>query len=180
MNKPAGRLLAFEGAHGVALGQAARARGAERREDKACVSVWDASGIFGEVQLATVGAGDPSARTLLLLYAADLAYRVRAEIKPALAAGRLVVVAPYTATAIAFAEAAGLDPAWATHVLSFAPRPESTSLVDAPPAEEVSERKGFVEFSVRQLLKDDDAAGRLDLLRRTRSGLKSRLGAANS
>jgi len=175
MNRPPGRLIAFEGTHGVALGSAARARGAERREDKGCVSVWDASGIFGEVQLATVGAGDPSARTLLLLYAADLAYRVRAEIRPALAAGRLVVVAPYTATAIAFARAAGLDAEWAAHVVSFAPQPEQTTLADAPPAEEPAERKGFVEFSARQLLKDDDAVDRLDLIRRTRSALKNQL-----
>lgn len=173
MSKTPGRLIAFDGTHGPVLGSAARARGAERREDRACVSVWDASGIFSEVGLATVGAGDPSARTLLLLYAADLAYRVRAEIAPALEAGRLVVVAPYVDTALALAIALGLEPAWAANVLSFAPAPEERHVVDAAPAEEAEQRRGFVEFSAQQLLRDDDVAGRLEIVRRTSARLKS-------
>ena len=46
------------------------------------------------------GFKDP--RTLLLLYAADLAFRLRWEIRPALAEGHTVIAAPYLDTAFAF------------------------------------------------------------------------------
>ena len=80
-----------------------------RRQRRGGISSWDASGIFGEVVVAEESAGLPSARTLLLLYAADLAFRLRWEIKPALAEGLIVVAVPYVDTAIAFGRAAGLE-----------------------------------------------------------------------
>ncbi len=171
MNKPAGRLIVLDGVNGAALNASARNLATDRRDERSCVSVWDASGIFGEIQLANVGAGTPSARTLLLLYAADLAYRLRAEIMPALEAGRLVVAAPYVGTAIAFADALGLNPQWVAGMLSFAPAAERGELVTDAPEEEIVDRKGFVEFCCRQLLKDDDHTGRLDLIKRTDSSL---------
>ena len=66
-------------------------------------------------------AGAPSARTLLLLYAADLAFRLRWEIRPALAEGRTVVAAPYVDTAMAFGRAAGVPVGWLTNLFRFAP-----------------------------------------------------------
>ena len=65
--------------------------------------------MFQELAVADEAAGAPSARTLLLLYAADLAFRLRWQIRPALAEGRTVVAAPYVDTAMAFGRAAGLE-----------------------------------------------------------------------
>ena len=41
-------------------------------------------------------------RTLALVYAADLAFRLRWEIRPVLDAGGVVVASPYVETAVAF------------------------------------------------------------------------------
>src|SRR4026208_607986 len=49
---------------------------------------WAASGVFQDLAVADDGAGAPSPRTLLLLYAADLAFRLRWEIKAAMAGGQ--------------------------------------------------------------------------------------------
>lgn len=172
LKKSGGRLVALDGINGGALDAAARALGNEHRDERSCVSVWDASAIFNEVLLATVGAGDPSARTLILLYAADLAYRVNSEVRPALEAGRLVIAAPYVETAIAFGHAAGLDEAWVAEVMAFAPTPASREIIDSPRADGF-EHRGFVEFCARQLHGDDDKA-RLELLKRAAARLKKR------
>jgi hypothetical protein len=87
------------------------------------ISHWDASGIFQDLTVAEEAAGAPSARTLLLLYAADLAFRLRWEIRPALAEGRTVVAAPYVDTAVALGRAAGVPVGWLTNLFRFAPRP---------------------------------------------------------
>jgi|RhiMethySRZTD1v2_1073278.scaffolds.fasta_scaffold278165_3 hypothetical protein len=118
--------------------EAARGRDAERGASKvraallskwndagAGISHWDASGTFFELQL---GNGRKSLtlspRTLLLLYASDLAFRLRWEIRPAVAAGQIVIAAPYTETAIAFGEAAGLPRKWIVELFRYAPRPD--------------------------------------------------------
>ncbi len=92
------------------------------------VSRWDASGLFFELRLGKRRHLTLSPRTLILLYAADLAFRVRWEIRPALAQGRIVVAAPYVGTALAFGAAAGLPTEWVSHVLAFAPRPDLSYL----------------------------------------------------
>ena len=99
---------------GVDAGGRARrgARARSARRARGGISRWDASGVFQELAVADDAAGAPSARTLLLLYAADLAFRLRWQIRPALAEGRTVVAAPYVDTAMAFGRAAGLKPAW--------------------------------------------------------------------
>ncbi len=167
------RLIALDGINGRALGQAARALAAADRRRRAAVSYWDASGIFAEIAVADVGAGDPSARTLLLLYAADLAFRLRWEIRPALAAGRLVIAAPYVDTAIAFGRANGIEADWLTDMFGFAPRADFRRLVDAPAARLRAQRKGFVEFACGQVLaaRAGDTRGRL--IRRTSLQLKA-------
>jgi hypothetical protein len=85
------------------------------------ISRWDASGAFYELRAAGKKAMTVTPRTLLLLYASDLAFRVRWEIRPALDAGQTVIAAPYVDTAIAFGEAAGLSRRWVAEVLRFAP-----------------------------------------------------------
>lgn len=175
MTRPTARLIALEGVNGGALTSAAQAVAAANRAQRPGISAWDASGIFGEVMLADVGAGDPSARTLLLLYAADLAFRVRWDVTPALAAGRLVVVSPYIDTAIAFGRAAGLDEAWLTDVFNFAPMAATRQHVDTAPAHTVAERTGFVEFGSRMVLGEHAGEARLTLMKRTRANLTNQL-----
>ena len=71
-----------------------------------------------------------SPRTLMLLYAADLLFRLRWEIRPALAEGRTVVAAPYLETAVAFGRACGLSRHWLDALFSFAPRPDACHVVE--------------------------------------------------
>src|SRR5712692_11563593 len=121
MSRARAILVSVDGVNGAAVKTAARAVLAETgRARRGGVSAWDASGLFEELAVADQEAGTPSARTLLLLYAADLAFRLRWEIRPALAEGRLVVGAPYVATAIAFGRAAGLRGGWLTDLFGFA------------------------------------------------------------
>jgi hypothetical protein len=114
------------------------------------VSQWDASNIFFEL-----GRRDPeqhpplSPRTLLLLYAADLAFRLRWEILPALKEGRHVLAAPYVQSAIAFGRAAGLPQQWLVSLFGFAAKPQACYRVKAVERrsdwiEEPSD--GFLEF----------------------------------
>jgi hypothetical protein len=113
------------------------------------ISHWDASGIFQDLVVADATAGAPSARTLLLLYAADLAFRLRWEIRPALAAGRTVVAAPYVATAIAFGRAAGVPAGWLANLFRFAPPPGERRFVSAPRG--AVARDGFVGFASERI-----------------------------
>jgi hypothetical protein len=76
-------LIAVDGVDPTAiLAEARIALGQSRRGG---ISKWDASGVFDDLAVADEAAGAPSARTLLLLYAADLAFRLRWQIRPALA-----------------------------------------------------------------------------------------------
>jgi len=76
-------LIAVDGVNGVAVKAAARAALAEAGSARrGGVSAWDASGLFEELAVADETAGPPSARTLLLLFAADLVFRLRWEIQP--------------------------------------------------------------------------------------------------
>ena len=115
------------------------------------ISRWDASGVFQELSVADDSAGAPSARTLLLLYAADLAFRLRWQIRPALAEGRTVVAAPYVETAIAFGRAAGLNPAWLSNLFRFAPRAGTRRFVHPRRGRRQAVKDGFVAFSCDKL-----------------------------
>jgi hypothetical protein len=111
-------------------------------------------------------------RTLLLLYAADLAFRLRWEIRPALEEGRVVIAAPYVATAVALGQAAGLDSIWLTDLFHFAPSAEP-HVIDPAPARQVSDREGFVEFAWQRLEKRLGGLTRLQLMDRTRRHLRA-------
>ena len=125
-DQPAGRLIAIDGTRGRDVARAASALSDALNADgvECAISRWDASGLFGE--LAAGAQGDPhlSPRALSLVFAADLAFRLRWEVGPVLARGGVVIAAPYVETAVAFGAAAGLGEAWLRHLLRFAPKPD--------------------------------------------------------
>jgi hypothetical protein len=142
--KPA--LIAVDGVDASALLAAAKAAlGTTPAAIRGGISRWDASGVFQDLAVADAEAGAPSARTLLLLYAADLAFRLRWQIKPALAEGRTVVAAPYVETAMAFGRAAGLRPKWLVNLFAFAPRAADRRFVHARDRRAAVD-DGFVAF----------------------------------
>ena len=105
-----------------------------KRELPALVTRWDASGLFNDFVAAPVEERDVSPRTLMLLYAADLAFRLRWEIEPALGDGHVVIAAPYVTTGVAFGVAAGLSQEWLLTLFRFAPVAARTVVLreDAP------------------------------------------------
>jgi len=121
-----GRLIALDGSRGrdvVADAEALAARLRARGRDCG-ISRWDASGVFGDLLLADRDELDIGPRTLTLLYAADLMFRLKWEIRPALAEGKVVIAAPYLNTAVAVGVAVGLPDTWVREVLRFAEAPE--------------------------------------------------------
>jgi hypothetical protein len=142
-------LIAVDGVDAAAV--LAMARRALHPPSRGGISHWDASGVFQDLIVAEDAAGTPSARTLLLLYAADLAFRLRWEIRPALAEGRTVVAAPYVETAVAFGRAAGLPAAWLRNLFRFAPRPTDRLFVSRSSGSPVGV-DGFVGFVCERML----------------------------
>jgi thymidylate kinase len=154
----AGRLIAIDGAVGRDVSDAATALYdfLTERHATSGVTRWDASGLFTDVVSAPVAERDVSPRTLLLLYAADLAFRVRWEIGPGLEQGLVVVAAPYVATAIAFGRATGLSHDWLKTLFRFAPHATRTIVLRDRKPQRVWKRKpdrGFAE-SCTVLLED--------------------------
>ena len=123
--EPHGRLIAIDGTRGKDTSAAAAAviDALKERSVDCAISRFDASGLFGELAAAGRGDRNVSARTLTLVYAADLAFRLRWEIRPVLESGGIVIAAPYTESAVAFGAAAGLDETWIRELLRFAPKP---------------------------------------------------------
>jgi len=121
-----GRLIAVEGNCGPIVAASAKrlARALRSAQGRGGVSAWDASGIFTELAAGETGIPGASARALTLLYAADLAFRRRWQIEPALEAGVSVVAAPYIESAKALGVAAGLPKRWLDELFRFAPRPD--------------------------------------------------------
>ena len=123
------RLIAIDGSRGADLAKAANrlAAALQKRGVTCVISRWDASGLFGELaQSGERSAASP--RTLSLVYAADLAFRLRWEIRNALEAGTVVIAAPYVETAVAFGAGRGLPEQWLRELLRFAPRPDVQGL----------------------------------------------------
>lgn len=166
-----GRLIAIEGLGDKALVKAARAELDDvPRAARGGCSEWDASGIFGDLSVADPGSGAASARTLLLLYAADLKFRLRWEIMPAINKGKVVVAAPYVQTAIAFGRAAGLEAEWLKNLFQFAPEPARRKTL--PAQRGAGDRSGFVEFVCDQLSARPEGPKRRDLRDRIWAELK--------
>ena len=126
-----GHLVAVDGSRGKDVSSAADAlAGRLRRGGVECViSRWDASGLFGELAQAGRPGRHVSPRTLSLVYAADLAFRLRWEIRTTIETGGVVIAAPYVDTAAAFASACGLPDSWLRDQLRFAPAPDVRGIV---------------------------------------------------
>jgi hypothetical protein len=169
---PPGALVALDGVDGAALLGAARAALATR--PRGGISRWDASGVFQDLAVADRSAGAPSARTLLLLYAADLAFRLRWQIRPALAEGRTVIAAPYVDTAMAFGRVAGLPATWLSNLFRFAPRAAERRIVNSPGRKTLSATDGFVGFSCERVAPPGDSAARRRLVAAIVKELKRR------
>lgn len=178
-------LVSVDGVSGRALAAAAQGLKADGHQG-AGISEWDASGIFGDLAAADDEAGAPSARVLLLLYAADLAFRLRWEIRPTLAKGRTVIAAPYVDTAVAFGRAAGVPGGWLRNLFSFAlEAAESHHLAPSPPAiasasrttrPTVAIRSGFLEFACERVAGTGTGLSRQALMDRARAYLKTAAG----
>ena len=166
--KARGRLIAIDGVNGPAIEAAARRLRADGPKG-AGISEWDASGIFGELGDSDEESA-PSARVLLLLYATDLAFRLRWEIRPAIEEGRVVIAAPYVETAIALGRAAGLRGGWLYHLFGFAP-PATQSRLVAPPRHSV-DHGGFVNFGCERVASARAGLSRERLLERAAAFLK--------
>jgi hypothetical protein len=145
-----GRLIALEGSRGPDLSATAKRLLRHLcRKSEGGVSEWDASNIFSELRMGDANIPGPSPRTLVLLYATDLAFRLRWEIKPALEEGQCVIAAPYVHSAIAFGKAAGLPRRWLVEVFRFVPKPEVFYRVPerrAPAAATAKVLDGYLEF----------------------------------
>ena len=120
-----GRLIAIDGSRGkdTAAASAAVIEALKAKRVECATSRLDASGLFGELAAAARGDRQISPRTLLLVYAADLAFRLRWEIRPVLESGGVVIASPYVETAVAFGTACGLEEGWIRELLRFAPTP---------------------------------------------------------
>jgi len=118
-----GRLIAVDGSRGKDVAVAAGdLLAALKREGIECaVSRWDASGLFTDLAAGGRIDRNVSIRTLSLVYAADLAFRLRWEIRPVLEAGGVVIAAPYLDTAVTFGTICGLDEEWLRRLMRFAP-----------------------------------------------------------
>jgi len=118
------------------------------------VSVWDSSSIFFEMHGLEVG-DRPSARTLVLLYAADLCFRLRWEIIPALEEGKCVVAVPYVETGFAFGAVAGLPQKWLTEVFRFAPKASQSFRLNGSSSRKLGPpTSGFIEYCSSSLNED--------------------------
>jgi hypothetical protein len=124
--KRSGRLIAVDGSRGKDTAAAATAIVEVLRRDgiECAISRWDASGLFTELAAASRNDRHISIRTLSLVYAADLAFRLRWEIRPVLEGGGVVVAAPYIETPVAFGVTFGIEDEWLRQLLRFAPAPD--------------------------------------------------------
>jgi len=147
-----GKLISLDGIAGSSLLPAAKKILKSNSQDSSGWSIWDASSIFFEMQGIEVDKL-PSARTLILLYAADLYFRMRWQIVPALEEGRTIVAAPYVETAVGFGVATGLSKRWLNELFSFAPKASAAYWLDAPAARR-AKTDGFIELCCTMLNED--------------------------
>ena len=173
-----GRFLALEGIRNADLILAGkhllRSLGASKNGG---VSTWDASAIFFELCRAKKRYGVPSPKTLLMLYASDLAFRLRWEIQPALEEGQTVIAAPYIDTALALGAAAGVPKDWTLDLFNFAPKPEATYGLrerEEPSYWTGQRSAGFIEFCCATLAVASDQWHQAELRKRAIGYLNAR------
>jgi len=165
--KSGARLIALDSVSGSAVLAAAKDFRAVGRKGVG-ISQWDASGVFGDLDCDAHNR--PSPRVLLLLYATDLAFRLRWEIQPALAEGRIVIAASYVDTAIAFGRAAGLRGSWLTNLFGFAPVAAESHRIAPPKA--TPGRDGFIEFGCDRMASARKGLSQHRLMERAAAFLK--------
>jgi hypothetical protein len=168
MKAAAPSLIAVDGASDARILALAHGLHQQHGRRRSGISRWDASGLFEQLMVAGDEAGAPSARTLLLLYAADLGFRLRWEIQPAMGDGKTVIAAPYVETAMAFGRAAGLSREWLANLFQFAPRPAHRLIADGSSVLGPGAPNGFVEFGCRSLGGRPLGLSARDLATRTR------------
>jgi hypothetical protein len=171
-----GRLIAVDGSRGKDVTAAANAVAArlKRAGVECAVSRWDASGLFTELAAGGSSDGTVSLRSLSLLYAADLAFRLRWEIQPVLDAGGIVIAAGYVDTAVAFGASLGLSEDWLQKLLQFAPPPALCGLaqerkIDRPWKPRLD--RGYPEYGAAIL----KAASLVPASKKTRRAMMARL-----
>lgn len=151
-----GRLISVDGTRGKDVTLAANDIVARLKHDgiECAVSRWDASGLFTDMAAGIGGDRNVSIRTLSLVYAADLAFRLRWEIRPVLEAGGVVIAAPYIDTAVAFGAICGLDEEWLRRLMRFAPAAGYRGLADERKIDRPWKRRtdrGYAEFGALML-----------------------------
>jgi len=151
-----GRLIAVDGSRGKDVAAAAGdIVAALKRERIDCAtSRWDASGLFTDMAAGGRIDHNVSIRTLSLVYAADLAFRLRWEIRPALEAGAVVVAAPYIDTAVALGATCGLAEDWLQLLMRFAPVPDFRGLTEERKIDKPWKRRadrGYAEYGAMML-----------------------------
>lgn len=151
-----GRLIAVDGTRGKDVTLAANDLAARLKHAgiECAVSRWDASGLFTDLAAGRSGDRGMSIRTLALVYAADLAFRLRWEIRPVLDAGGVVIAAPYLDTAAAFGATCGLDEAWLRQLMRFAPPPDFRGLAEERKISKAWKRRldrGYAEYGAAML-----------------------------
>jgi thymidylate kinase len=123
------------------------------------VSSWDSSSIFYELERSEFLTHPPSPRTLLLLYAADLSFRLQWHIRLASQEGQCVIAAPYVESAIAFGRSVGLPLRWLNALFRFAPKAGTIYRIQEPKElpKRIKPLDGFTEFAYLALRADSDA-----------------------
>jgi len=174
-----GRLIAVDSSRGKDTDTAADAIVERMREAgvECAISRWDASGLFGELAATARGDRNISMRTLALVYASDLAFRLRWEIRPVLEAGGVIVAAPYIETAIAFGAGCGLSEQWTRQLLRLAPPADLRVGIDERKVNQPWKRRadrGFPEYCAMML----EASARRKLSKGARHEMMRLLGKA--
>ena len=151
-----GRLIAIDGSRGKDVTLAASDLAARLKHDgiECAVCRWDASGLFTDLVAGGRGDHNVSVRTLSLVYAADLAFRLRWEIRPILEAGGVVVAAAYVDSAVAFGASCGLAEDWLRRLMRFAPPANYLGLVDERKIDRPWKRRtdrGYPEYAALML-----------------------------
>jgi hypothetical protein len=151
-----GRLIAVDGSRGKDVTLAASDLAAKLKQDgiECAVSRWDASGLFTDLAAGTKVDRNVSIRTLSLVYAADLAFRLRWEIRPVLEAGGVVIAAPYVDTGVAFGAICDLDEEWLRRLMRFAPEAHFRGLAEERKIDRPWKRRtdrGYAEFGALML-----------------------------
>ena len=95
-----GKLIAIEGGGSPAMELASKQllRVLKKTDRNTGVSAWDASGVFYDLLQGDRMLPGASPQVLMMLYASDLAFRLRWQIEPALESGQTVVANCYVET----------------------------------------------------------------------------------